>query len=540
MATSTIARSRREKLSIYLVKTDYLSDELILSLEKAKSPIALDLGQGDARLYVKREVPRSAPPWSRLFTVLPEVPPDTFGSPNSVGALLVYRLARTFLLSFGHGFHLINDEAVERDFGLRVTLNSVESGKLRSLDKASYDHNPLNYRTQSSRELDLFDLDLDTESEMLYAVTGTSKEPLFGSTITGRDALTLAVETDAKGVASILEKALERYTAKLPPEFEWFDNVSVIRDPIEQGILDLLLDDELKKPDPASLWLGEPEIVNWETQVGYSFDRRFRSPRYVVLDLEHLRKHLQEQGSEMTAKVLKTQSVHVNDADCQPIKSWTAYRCLYAELADGSGHFVLRNATWYRIKDAFVAKIDRLLATLPTSPIAFPSYAYAREDDYNNAVATGDATFHVMDKQNTQIGGPHDKIEFCDLIKDGEALVHVKHYRSSATLSHLFAQASVAAETFIRDEDFRVRLNPKLPSSVRLEDPRQRPDAARFRIVYAIATTKSLPAELPFFSKVTLKNAVSGLTALNFKVELAQIALDPNLSKTAKYPTKTK
>ena len=539
MATKAPARARREKLSIYLVKTEFTTDERLLKLENAEPAIPLNLGFGEARLYIKREVPRDPPPWSRLFTTLPEVPDDAFGNPRSVGAVLIYTVGRTFLLSFGHGFHLINDEAVERDFGLRVTLNSVEPGKLRSLDKASYDHNPLNYRTQSTRELDIFDLEMNAETEMLYAVTGTSKEPLLGSTITGRDALTLVTEVDAKGLHRILHKALERYGAKLPQEFEWVDNISEVRDPIELEILDLLLNDELANPAAPNLWLGEPEIVDWESQAGYSFDQRPNTPRHVVLELDDLRRYLRDHGQDMTVDVLKVQSVHVNDAEFRSTKCWPAYRCLYAEIASGGEQFILRNATWHRVKESFVDKVDAILTNIPASPISFPTYAHDREDEYNAAVAAGDASFQLMDKRNTRVGGPHDKIEFCDLIKDAEALIHVKYYRSSATLSHLFAQANVAAETFVRDEDFRMRLNPKLPGGFKLRDPKKRPDASRYRVVYAIATSKALPADLPFFSKVTLKNAAATLTALNFRVELARIDVDPALLKTSKYKSKS-
>lgn len=534
MATYAPVQPRREKLSIYLVKADYVADERLLKVGGAKPPISLDLGEGEARLYVKREAPRDPPEWSKLFTSLPEVPGDTFGSSRSVGAVLIYSIGRTFLLSFGHGFHLINEEAVERDFGLRVTLNSVESGKLRSLDKASYDHNPLNYRTQSSRESDIFDLDMNAETEMLYAVTGTSKEPLLGSTITGRDALTIVTEVDAKSLHRVLRKALERYSAKLPAEFEWVDNISRVRDPDELEILDLLLNDELANPSPQNLWLGEPEIVDWEGQLGYSFDQRHNTPRHVVLELGDLRQYLSDRGQDMTVDVLKTQSIHVNDAEFRSTKCWPAYRCIYAEVSSGDDVFILRNATWYRVRDSFVDKVDAMLASVPMSPITFPAYAHDREDDYNESVVALDSSFHLMDKLNTQIGGPHDKIEFCDLIKDNHALIHVKYYRSSATLSHLFAQANVAAETFVRDEEFRVRLNPKLPTASQLRDPRSRPSASSYRIVYAIATSKTLPAELPFFSKVTLRNAVATLTALNFHVELARIDIDPKLLKSSK------
>lgn len=531
-------KRRRERLSIYLVKPRLDDIDRVLKLGNAEDPIPLDLGAGRATLYVKKEVYRDPPPWTRLFSVLPEVPPDTFGRPNSLGAVLLYQMERTFLLSFGHGFHLIQGEAVERDFGLRVTLNSVQPGRLRSLDKASYDHNPLNHRTQSSRELDIFDLAMDSETEMLYAVTGASQEPLFGEQVTGRDALTLMVPVNAHGLALILRKALEKYEAPLSPQFDWVDNIARVRDPVELEILDLLLQDALDLQSHTNIWLGEPEIVDWETQTGYSFDQRPNKALHPTLDLDQLRKYLIEKGHGMTVDVLKSQDVYINDAEYRASKSWSAYRCLYAELRSGDVEYVLRNAVWYRVSEAFVSRVDRVLATLPASAIAFLPYNHDREEDFNAEVAAADPTFHLMDKKFLRIGGPYDKIEFCDLIKDGSALIHVKYYRSSATLSHLFAQGQVATETFVRDEDFRARLNPKLPAGARLRDPTKRPDPGRYTVVYAIATTKNLPADLPFFSKVTLKNAVGTLRALNFDVQLARIDVNPDLLKTTSFKPK--
>ncbi|WP_327786331.1 TIGR04141 family sporadically distributed protein [Vibrio anguillarum] len=48
-------------------------------------------------------------------------------------------------------------------------------------------------------------------------------------------------------------------------------------------------------------------------------------------------------------------------------------------------------------------------------------------------------------------------------------------------------------------------------------------------MVYAIATTKNIPDELPFFSKVTLKNALKTLVALDYQISLAKIDVDPQL-----------
>ncbi|WP_220700774.1 DUF6119 family protein [Paraburkholderia sp. BL23I1N1] len=55
--------------------------------------------------------------------------------------------------------------------------------------------------------------------------------------------------------------------------------------------------------------------------------------------------------------------------------------------------------------------------------------------------------------------------------------------------------------------------------------------------VYAIATGKDIPVELPFFSKITLKNALLSLQTLGFRVAIARIEVDPVLLNTKKFKT---
>ena len=527
MATAVEEKKRKERLSIYLSKDKSTQDNHLLKTENSNPPIPVQIGEEKAFLYVKKVAPKQ-PGWTKLFLSSPDFPKDAFGANSSIGAALVYRCQKnTFILTFGSGHHLIKDDAIERDFGLRVTLNSVEPEKLRSLDKASYEANPLNSRTQSTKDVDIFELHIDSELELLYAVTGASKIEEFGSQVTGRDAFTINVETDLNGIPKILNKCIEKYSEKLPKNFAWVDNINRVKDVDDIEILNLELDDALKAGRIENFWLGEPEIVDWEHQIGYSFDLYSNTPRHVTLRIEHFIDYLKGKDLNLSVASLIANQVHINNSSYQETKSWSVYRCLYAEITVGTENYILRNGTWFKVEPSFVKEIDRYLEDVQKCAITFPQYAHDREDDYNNHVASADKSFSLMDKKNTSIGGPYDKLEFCDLIKDDTNLVHVKYYRSSGTLSHLFAQGYVAAEAFASDMQFRENLNKKLPPSAKLTDTKARPSTNKYKVVYAIATTKEIPKDLPFFSKVTLKNAAKTLRALDFGVELAQIGIDP-------------
>jgi len=527
---------RKEKLSIYLAKKATLHDHELINVEDSQTAIPLTVTNSEsALLYIRRDGVARTPSWTKLFTDSTEVSAESFGKSSSVGAVLIVRAGTNiFLLSFGTGFHLIKNEAFERDFGLRVTLNSVDPDKVRSLDKATYDHNPLNSRTQSTRDVDIFELHVDSELEMLYAVTGMSEVDVFGSYVTGRDSLTIMVEVKLKNLADILFEASRRFHKSLPQKFSWVDNVSKVRDSEVIEILDLELNDNFMKGTTSSFWLGEPEIVDWETQIGYSFDLYARTQRHVVLNLSDYLQYLAGKNEAVSAEGMKSDSIHVNNINYESTRHWSVYRCLYAEISVGGELYILRNGIWYKVNTNFVDSIDKHLEKLVKCTYDFPIYNHDREEEYNDFVTKNVSNFALMDKRNIKIGGPYDKLEFCDLIMGSSDFIHVKYYRSSGTLSHLFSQGAVAAEAFVKDESFRKNLNVKLPSAIRLKNAEQRPNPSDYKVIYAIATDKNLPTELPFFSKVTLKNALLTLKGLNFNVELATIKIDPELKKRKK------
>ncbi|WP_460368829.1 TIGR04141 family sporadically distributed protein [Pseudomonas sp. Tul1A2] len=526
-------KKHKEKLSIYLAKNDLASDIEFVKVENSTTPKTVVLPSGTATLYIKKEAIPHPPKWASFLCKDQDFSPDIFGNSNTIGALLVIRdHGKIFSLAFGSGYHLLITDSIERDFGLRVTLNSVSPEKLRSLDKSNYEDNPLNSRNQSPKNVGIFELEIDSETDMLYAITGESMVDIFGAQITGRDALVICPEVSLETLTDILLEALTRFNMKLPENFEWVDNVNKIKDTDIASILDMELDEKLlTDKDFDHFWLGEPEIVDWEYQSGYSFDQRYKTAIHPTLEIKELAAYMQtNSGESICTEALKKQDIYITNEERQGTKSWSAYRCLYAEITYSNDQYILRNGIWYKVNQDFVRRIDSYLSELTNYNHKLPIYNHDREDDYNNHVVANDSNYVLFDKKTIGLGGKQDKIEFCDIVRNFRDLIHVKYYRSSSTLSHLFSQGCVAAEAFVSDREFRDRLNKKLPVEMKLVDTGCRPESKQFRVVYAIAINRDIPIKLPFFSKVTLKNAFKTLRALDFEVNLARIEVDPVLA----------
>ncbi|MDN7746899.1 DUF6119 family protein [Burkholderia multivorans] len=179
--------------------------------------------------------------------------------------------------------------------------------------KASYESNPLNTRSQSPRDADIFDLLINTETDLIYAITGTSTEPLFGSHVTGRDALTISPEITLDDLPTVLAEAFRRYERGLPERFAWVEDLRREKNSDTLQILDMELSSILQANHlPDNVWLGEPEIVDWESQIGYSFDLRERTLIHKTLQLTTLLEYM----------VASTTQFHT-DVSVSPSIRWT-------------------------------------------------------------------------------------------------------------------------------------------------------------------------------------------------------------------------
>ncbi|CAY75133.1 hypothetical protein EPYR_02753 [Erwinia pyrifoliae DSM 12163] len=522
------------KLSIY--KTKRFTDDIdqVLNLERVQKPIEFEIDNARVYLYAKQVMDPMPPEWTTLFTSQKtDIESDFFGMNSSTGAVLVVEVNNSrYLIPFGTGHHLINDNSIVKGFGLKTTLNCIEHKKIRSLDKGSHNETNLLTRSQSSKEVDIFNLKIDSEMDILTTLTGTSTEDVLGNKITGKDAFLIMPDVDLKAIPELLTKIDSIYLLPLPEEFEWVNNIKEA-DEAEIEILDSLLIDLIKERNFHDIWLGEPEIVDWENQIGYSFEKRQRSIIYESLSVNHICEYFDGKKNEMTVDELKRSCLHVLNADFESIKKWSLYRCIYAEIKDGDQNYILRDSIWYVADRKFVSIIDDEMKKILHYEYSdkFPVYSYKREEDYNKNVCLSDKSFTHMDQQFIHHGGGKSKIEFCDLIKDESDFIHVKYYSGSQSMSHLFSQGFVGSELFISDSEFRGKLNEKLPAHIKLADHIIRPDAKKYKLVFAIATNKNLPEDLPLFSKINLKNFHKSISNFGYEVRICKIAVDTNIYK---------
>ncbi len=512
---------RSVTLTLYLIKEGY--EEPGKCLEQRPGLVRRVVRAGRQRLgtlYIKP--PQEHPPaWVSFFEGNIR---DLLFNANSSAVFLTAAQQRTFALTFGYGRALLDPAAYAEQFGLKVTLNAVGAANIRTVDHLRLD-SAQHGRIQASRATPIAEFGLDIDQDLLRAVTGQPRSAGLGRHLAGRDALQATVKLTLADLPDLLARLLAEYGKQdYKQEFPWVDHIHEVHDVRIRSRLEDNLIEHLRTSRLDRKWLAVPEIVDWARISGFKYRLAQAAPEYPDL---HLKDFLAEHSNSTVLDIddLKRRYVHAMSSETdQVLERWPVYRCLYAEIDDGDDTYILTNGAWYRVARDFANVIDAAVASIPTPDIPLPAYADADEEAYNRRAAQSPG-FALMDRQLITYPGGSDKIELCDLYTIRREFIHIKRYSGSAPLSHLFGQGVVAAELFLQEPEFRRRANACLPPTQRLPDPTTRPNPADYTVVYGIVSQSASPLRLPFFSKVTLRNAARRLSLLGYKVGLVKIPI---------------
>jgi uncharacterized protein (TIGR04141 family) len=476
------------------------------------------------RLFVKQNRAKS-PKWADLFD--PYVPRHQLGLVQSAAAVFVVPVDnRLFALTFGQGRFLLHPDAYEERFGLVVTLNSIESDALRSLDKRAFVDDQ-NSRVQTSQAAAAVSFGLDIERDLVRGIVGKPTDSALGTRLAGADALTVTADVSVPGLRRLLRRYLRKFASKdYQQNFPWVDQV---RQLIPKGEIATRLDEMLveklksawkKNGIIEDCWLAVPEIVDWQRVHGFKFTQSSRDAMFSDLHLPGLVQTFPEE--DPTLELLKKRHAFAVDEEHQAIEKWPIYRCIHCEIVEDEKSYILSAGRWFEVDGSFVATVDASFREMPRYQHHFPTYNHKDESDYNAELARqSDGRWCLMDKKLLRVGGIHDRVEFCDVYGQSE-LVHVKHYGSSSVLGHLFNQGLISGELLKSHEPYVGLANAELPQNHQLppdntKEKFQPRDVSSYSIVFAIISQSRKPdIHLPFFAKVVLKAVHSRLSDLGY------------------------
>lgn len=535
----------------YLKKDEFLSKS-IDSNGKAHQVKADVYRLGDegksGSLYVRKPYTESVPEWINFVSGgLDLVGHETLKKlkNKSVSALLIATAKqRQFAIAFGHGRHMLDPKCIEHRFGIKVVLNSISPEKIASLDKQTFEALPRLTRTQAVRAAPVSDYAIDAEQDLLRALVGFTKSDYssqLGDVLAGMDSLKTTVGIELAKLSDFLEVALERsnskdYLKKGPDgqmsAFAWVDNLEAVTEKTLVGQLDGELWKLFDKGEFSAMWLAVPEIFDWEKVTGFAYtQQQLGEPETLSskMDIDDFKDSLR---ADATLETLKNRVITMVMSTGEPPQTYPAYKCIYSEVTYKKATYILNAGSWYHVEAVFEKSVQKFYKELPRLAMGAPflEYDHDGEGPYNEAVSAAQPKDYAMlDRDLIQFGGKHSKIETCDLFfqKTSGAVksqfIHVKRGRSSASLSHLFAQGLVSSTLLVREPAYAEKVNEqltkkgfqKLPSTI---------EGKHYEVIYAIIDGPSTATlDIPFFSKVNLHSCCGNLKAYGFDVRLLHI-----------------
>ena len=523
------------RLSIYLIKDEFAAPQQIL---KNYDSLQLKKIDGVGTLYFG-ESHKFRPSWIDNFfgQSLGEDAAKLFGASSKSILLISVNISKDkskiFAIPFGYGWTFLNPGTWEERFGLKITLNVVDPNNLRRIDKKNMSSVPKDTSEQLSRDGVAADFGIDIEQDLIQSITGKSKEEGFGKSITGKDSLSVSVKVDLSNIKEFLIQCLKKYESdEYKKDFGWIDQISEVKDPKTIEILSKELIDNIKNNKFDKVWMAVPELVNWADVSGFSYKNNKKDLKNDIILTDYL-SCLPESGKSNLRLESFDRHIYCFSASSDEFKhQWKALNCLYFEIVDDKKKrtYLLSNGKWYEVESDFAKQVNDSylrLRDMATS-VTLPKYKHNNENDYNTNVAKSDDNICCMDKKLISYGGGYSKVEFCDLYTKDKNIIHVKQYGGSSVLSHLFSQGVVSGELLLADKDFRKKVNEKLSDDHKIGDPNVKPDPSHFQIIFAVISSSPKQLEIPFFSKVSLRNAKRRLETYGYKVFLQKISAEEN------------
>lgn len=524
---------KKRQLKIFLLKEEIktFSDSIREDMDFTEFPLKKSLGW-EGKFLLKKSIPK-IPSWVDFVSPSLEGRLNEIITQTSGALLLIKERNRLFAVTFGYGKSLLRPDCFERNFGLKVVLNTVNPEQIRSIDMQTIEEMTLLTRRQASRVSDFGVFGLNSSQDLLRGVTGIPRDGEIASRISGAENVTMAKEIDIKEVNHICGYLYDAYNSNTYKErFSFIDYLQLERDPGKIQRLEENLIKDLEEENTTRMHLSPPEPEDWQNIEGFTYSPSSNAQVYLDLEINDLLQEMkQKKGHSINYLHSKYIGVRYRESD-ESLMKYSVFSCLVYETELDGYLYVLSGGDWFQIDKNWSESVRKKVENIPQSDIALPpSYPGEKEEEYNRRVAESNE-WALMHDQIINLSPPNDRIEFCDLMTTDKKLIHVKRRTESSTLSHLFAQGAVSAELLFRDREFRVKCREKarnIGEEWKNLIPEDRPVTSDYEIIYAIIARSrpDWPKWLPFFSQLNLSNTMTRLLSYGYDISLRHVPADP-------------
>ena len=511
----------KNKISLYLIK-DHITEED--DIFKEGYDILHEYSEQKVLYYNPSFI--SPPKWLGDFFHLTD---DNLKIASSKAVLLlrhtIDQVERLFVIVFGHGKYMLNDNILDERFGLITLLNLIDEDQIKRINRTNIGGSKKISDEQVPNTTNINEFGFQVDRDLLKKAYAKIDDEYLGKCmVIGGELFSLTQDKDVNSIEELVEFCYRSYIKEDYKErFDWIDNISPIKDKDLITTLDTTLVEEINQKNNDCVMLALPDLIDWDDIKGFKYSGD-RNNIYDDIDLDTF---VEIHDAFDDIEQIKHRCIHIVSADEEHSYSdWNAYKCLFAEIEYQNKRYCLSDSKWYEISNDFVESIEDKYNQIPISEFQLQEYNHSNEGDYNEKTTENADDLLCLDRKNVMYGGSRNRIEICDILTADKKLIHIKHNNGSSYMSHLFNQATVSAE-LLTDSGFRVLANQKIEQDLyKLSDtfnPRE------YTVIIAVIDKhEGTMPRLPFFSKVSIRYAAQRIQAFGYKVEIMKI---PNIKE---------
>nr|WP_170323522.1 DUF6119 family protein [Cryptosporangium phraense] len=493
-----------------------------------------------------------SPPWA---SALAEYFPGLSQAMNMSNRFVIFLPVdgRFFAVCFGYGSSTLDWAKVEANFGLRFAARRLEPDGLSDFRSRRVGASSRTQSVQIPFGGGLRDFDVPLDGEFVRKLAGRlnsdgieiGESGIFIAT----DSIAFKAETNLNEIAEALRSMLEEVERLQPTEeLQFVDALVPLRskDPLVEDLETLLAaaifptsaqsirrhlkDQRLAQLSEYVLEFSPPDSVNMDTvdhmQIFRGRDEDGASEVLDSASLSGLEIALGNMGGRYGRASLRSVRLMAIGDDGEPASGMMPLRdWLVFEVGTADTRYILTLGKWFSLDEDYTQRLNSDLSEIDhvTSILALPDWPrHLSETQYNAQVSKADLL--CLDTVDVR-PGDGDEVESCDFLHRDGYLIHVKKYSGSQTLSHLFSQGLVSAQLLASDNIYRKNFN----EAVRQLDPSflTTAEATPKFVTYAIGHVKnrSLPDDLPTFSKVNLRDFARRLRLSQVRPSLCRIQI---------------
>lgn len=448
---------------------------------------------------------------------------------------------RMMTVCFGTIHLALDDDAFERQFGLKVALNAVSRSSLRTLDLSTPDAVTFQRRIQASKDSDVGDFGVDAAQDLARVAGGTPRDETFARFVAGRDSLSLTCEVSVESVQEKCLEILEMYESRTyREEYPWVDQVIKVREKDVIEKLDAALFRaiyNLRAGGHEDLHLAPPEIVDYTagSELRFSgFGGEKKS--FSHLSIEGYVSELDSRG--FTGGIETIRGRHVVEAVVSDsgtfAEKWKIYRCFVydttLEGAEGDDQYILSAGSWHRVSQRYRQRVECFFEEIERRAVIGGTSCKNEKELIADLEAKRNDLLKLDEVKINPGGVARAQIEPCDFLSRNGEFIHIKDGESSGPISHLWSQGVVSIDALLSDDTFVEELRNEV--AARDHDfldvlPEDGGDVVRERlsVVYAVMRRPYRDGSIgiPFFSKVSAQPSIQYIRKLGVSVGIELI-----------------